>query len=266
MAAYCLRHKITTLKVFTSALNRSQPERWGCDLPRHRLYRDTRTGLENYYGDQNVASPKRAITMDDLRAFRSVLDLRYFEHARDWCACLLAFFGLLRIGEYMDSGLRFSHVQSTRHGLDITIPFSKTSRVPAVVSVAARSDELCPARAFVLVRRVLSGSRSPVLTRTPHCSSLASATGLVIQPMSEPSSSVASALSSRLPFLVATRHDMQVTRFVAAELLQFSLAGVPSGRHSASRPMELGHIPSIHRLRLQPSRSPHRHSCPTLVA
>lgn len=148
LAAYCLGHKITTLKVFTSALNRLSQERWGRDLPRHRLYQDTRTGLENYYGDQNVASPKRAITMDDLRAFHSILDLRYFENARDWCACLLAFFGLLRIGEYMNSGLRFSHVQLTPYGLDVTVPFSKTSRLPATVTLATRSDELCPVRAF----------------------------------------------------------------------------------------------------------------------
>jgi hypothetical protein len=227
MAVYCTRHKITTLKVFVSALNRYSLTRWSRDLPRGRLYQDTRTGLENYYGDQNIASPKRAITMDDLRAFHALLDLRYFEHARDWCACLLAFFGLLRIGEYMDSGLRFSHVQSTQHGLDITIPFSKTSRVPAVISVSARSDELCPARAFSTYTAFFPALRLPAHPYSPlFITRLCDRT--VIQPLSESEfiSRVRSLILAAFPGRDATRYAGHSFRRGGATALQ--LAGVPS--------------------------------------
>ena len=48
--------------------------------------------------------------MNDLRAIRRELDLQYFEHARDWSACLIAFFSIPRINKYVAGGLRFSHV------------------------------------------------------------------------------------------------------------------------------------------------------------
>jgi hypothetical protein len=105
-------------------------------------------GIQNYYGNV-VSTPKAALLLEDLRAFALHLDCRYFEHARDWCACLLAFFGLLRIGEYMGGRLRRGDVQVAADCVNITITHSKTSSVSTVVSVAARSDSLCPLRALV---------------------------------------------------------------------------------------------------------------------
>ena len=86
--------------------------------------------------------------MADLTAIGRLLDDRYFEHARDWCALLMAFFGLLRISEYMDAGLRVRHVRLTAAGLDVTVYKSKTAAAPHTISVSARSDSLCPERAF----------------------------------------------------------------------------------------------------------------------
>ena len=106
------------------------------------------TGIQNYYGNV-VSTSKAALMLEDLRAFARHLDCRYFEHARDWCACLLAFFGLLRVGEYMGGGLRRGDVKIAADCVSITIMRSKTSNVPVVVSVAARSDSLCPARALL---------------------------------------------------------------------------------------------------------------------
>ena len=106
------------------------------------------TGIQNYYGNV-VSMSKAALMLEDLRAFARHLDCRYFEHARDWCACLLAFFGLLRVGEYMGGGLRRGDVKIAADCVSITIMRSKTSNVPVVVSVAARSDSLCPARALL---------------------------------------------------------------------------------------------------------------------
>lgn len=148
VAAYADSHKITTLPQFISALQYFHLRCFHCNLPRGVLFNDVQRGLDNYYADRSVVQRKQALTLNDLFAFARLLDTRYFEHARDWCACLLAFFGLLRIGEYMDAGLRHRHVQLTAYGVVVTIPFSKTSNLPATVSIAQRDDQLCPAKAL----------------------------------------------------------------------------------------------------------------------
>jgi hypothetical protein len=117
------------------------------DLPRHELFRRVMRGIENFHADQ-VATPKKAITMADLLAFHRFVDHSTFEGARNWCACTLAFFGLLRINEYSNGHLRHRHVQHTAAGVTITIAYSKTSLLPARVDLASRSDVLCPSRAL----------------------------------------------------------------------------------------------------------------------
>ena len=134
---------------------------WGVELPRLRQFDAVMTSLRNLHGNINFNTPKTALTMDDLAAIHRQLDTRYFEHARDWCACLVAFFGLLRISEYMDSGLRIQHVQSSAFSLDITIQFSKTSRAPVRISLSAREDVFCPVRAFKHYREFLTRLRLP---------------------------------------------------------------------------------------------------------
>ena len=148
MAVYANSHKITSLPTFISALNRYHRELFQVELPRTALYQQTRVGIENYYGNTAASAAKTALTLDDLCEFARHLDTRYFEHARDWCACLLAFFGLLRINEYMTSGLRHGQVRLTSYGVDITVVSSKTSKIPVVVSLTSRNDQLCPARAL----------------------------------------------------------------------------------------------------------------------
>ena len=148
MAVYANSHKITSLPTFISALNSYHRQLFQVELPRTALFQQTRVGIENYYGNTAASTAKIALTLDDLCEFARHLDTRYFEHARDWCACLLAFFGLLRINEYMNSGLRRRHVRLTSYGVDITVVRSKTSNIPVVVSLTSRDDQLCPARAL----------------------------------------------------------------------------------------------------------------------
>ena len=104
-------------------------------------------GIENFHADQ-VATPKTAITMANLLAFHALLDHSTFEGARNWCACTLAFFGLLRINEYCNGHLRFGHVQHTAAGVMIIVAYSKTSLPPARVDIASRTDILCPSLAL----------------------------------------------------------------------------------------------------------------------
>ena len=148
MAVYAHSHKITSLPTFISALNRYHRQLFQVELPRTALYQQTRVGIENYYGNTAASAAKTALTLDDLCEFARHLDTRYFEHARDWCASLLAFFGLLRINEYRNSGLRHGQVRLTSYGVDITVVRSKTSNIPVVVSLTSRNDQLRPARAL----------------------------------------------------------------------------------------------------------------------
>jgi hypothetical protein len=117
------------------------------DLPRHELFRRVMRGIQNFHADQ-VATPKTAITMADLMTYHQLLDHSTFEGARNWCACTLAFFGLLRINEYTNGHLRHRHVQLTAAGVMIVIAYSKTSLPPARIDIASRADVLCPSRAL----------------------------------------------------------------------------------------------------------------------
>jgi hypothetical protein len=148
VAAYADCHKITTVPGFISAIASATRDLFGTELPRQRLFQQMKQGLENYYGDDNFSAAKDALTLDDFRAFLSFLDTRYFEHARDWCAFLLAFFGLLRINEYMNSGLRMRHVVITSYGIDVTVVRSKTSLISVTITLSARHDLFCPVRAL----------------------------------------------------------------------------------------------------------------------
>jgi hypothetical protein len=155
-AVYASSHMFTTVPGFLSAIRQASKRRWGesFELPRGAYFEAHYTGLRNYYGNTAVSTPKAALTLLDLSDFATRMDLRYFEFARDWCACLFAFFGLLRINEYMGGALLHEHVSVTSLGVDLIVLRSKTSNAPAVVSISARDDALCPARAY----RRLQGS------------------------------------------------------------------------------------------------------------
>lgn len=145
---YAHAHKITSLAGFISAVQQYAVSRFHPDLPRHRLFTAVKTGLENWYGDTNICQPKQAITVDDLLAFRRHLKPTNFTHCRNWCACLFAFFGLLRINEYCNGALLVKHVVVERWGVSLIIPYSKTSLIPTEVDIIKRSDVLCPLLAY----------------------------------------------------------------------------------------------------------------------
>ena len=150
MSVYATTHKVTTLNTFLSAVAHYARSRFGLntELPRHGLFTQTRAGIEKFYGDTAAPTRKAPVYLDDLCTFARLLPRDTFEGARDWCACLLAFYGLLRIREYMDAGLRIGDVRFAVYGLDIDVTYSKTSLVRTTLSVAARNDELCPSRAL----------------------------------------------------------------------------------------------------------------------
>lgn len=146
---YSFSHKITTLPSFISALAALyEMQKWR--LPRGPLFDRTKKGLQNYFAHNNVSCPKDIITMDMLSIFRSKLDLSRFDDARDWCAFLFAFFGLLRISEYTNGNLLLQDIigNAPADRVRISIPFSKTSNFPVTIDLAARADNLCPRQAL----------------------------------------------------------------------------------------------------------------------
>jgi hypothetical protein len=118
-------------------------------LPRGPLYDRVRAGLANWYGDTNFHEPSKALTVEALFAIRLSLNLTSFIDARDWCAGLLAFFGLLRINEYTCAGLLTQHVSTAPWGISLAIPFSKSSLIPTAVAIIRRDDALCPVAAYL---------------------------------------------------------------------------------------------------------------------
>jgi hypothetical protein len=152
---YATRHRITGLAGFISAISHYAMRAGYPDLPRGRTFDRVRAGLLNWYGDTNFSAPTRGFTLDDLHAIRAHLDLRVFADARDWCAALFAFFGLLRIKEYTCSGLLREHVTVHPWGINLAIPFSKTSLIPTAVAIIRRDDSLCPVDAHKAYSRLL---------------------------------------------------------------------------------------------------------------
>ena len=127
---YVQQHRVTGLAGFVSAIAHHAMRMGHPDLPRGRTFDRVKAGILNWFGHDNVARPARGFTLDDLRAIRAQVDLRVFADARDWCAALFAFFGLLRIKEYTCAGLLREHVSVHPWGISLAIPFSKTSPHP----------------------------------------------------------------------------------------------------------------------------------------
>lgn len=161
IAAYCSNHKITTLPAFVSALSNLAKQQHHPELPRYDTYQQVVAGLKNYYGDTNASAPKTALTLSDLCAIHAHISHATFEGARDWCACLFAFFGLLRINEYMNGGLQAQHVRRTVSGISLQITFSKTSLLPTTIDIISRDDELCPSRAYTTYMAFFSSPLRP---------------------------------------------------------------------------------------------------------
>ena len=158
---YAQQNRITSLAGFVSAIAHYAMCQGFPDLPRGRTFDRVKAGLLNWHGDTNYSQPKRGFTVADLRAIRAHIDLSAFADARDWCAAIFAFYGLLRVREYTCSGLLRQHVTRYEWGISLAVPFSKTSLIPAAVSLVRRGDELCPVAAYrAYVRHLPSRLRS----------------------------------------------------------------------------------------------------------
>lgn len=67
----------------------------------------------------------------------------------------------------MNDGLQYQHVQLHNQGITLTITFSKTSLVPALVDMVRQDDDLCPVRAFSAYSAFLHAGSHPPAPSSP---------------------------------------------------------------------------------------------------
>jgi len=173
---FCSQRSVQGLATYVSALQWWHTVSGFGPLHRGGLYSRVRKGLGNVYGQFDKAEPAFALSLHQVYEFFPHLSLRAFDDARNWCALLFGFFGLLRVGEYTSASsakvhLRVKHVAATAEGICLVVPFSKTSLTPTAVRICARGDILCPVAAY---RHYLSFFRrprspdEPFFTTSPH--------------------------------------------------------------------------------------------------
>lgn len=176
---FCAQWSSTSLKVFMAAVRRWQQHTFGVkDLPRDVAWGELRRGIRRVYASVDVPRQAAPFSLEHLASLHDKLDLSRFASLRFWCMSLFAFFGVFRISEYASGRLRAADVQLVRVGgaakwaLVVTVQFSKASFVPQEVFLSARSDCLCPVRAWLVYRarlsaRVISLPSAPAFVLSP---------------------------------------------------------------------------------------------------
>jgi integrase len=150
---FCSQRAVTGLGNYCSALQWWHSASGFGPLPRNGLFYRVSRGLKNVYGQFDKEEPAFAISLEQIDAIRSFVDLRSFEGARNWCALLFGFYGLLRAGEYTAPNiakvrLRVKHVRAGSDGIELVVPYSKTSLTATTIRICARGDILCPVAAY----------------------------------------------------------------------------------------------------------------------
>lgn len=176
MIFYAKSHKITTLPQFISAVSNWHLEHELGELPRNRQFKKVQKGLHNVFGLSDESKPMAALTIEDLAVIHAKMvkngQIFTFEGCRDWLCYIMAFFGLLRIHEYIGENLKFGHVELKSWGLQILVQFSKTNPRPVKVRLVTRNDFLDPTQAYInyvaWIPKKLQHSNLPFVLS--HCS------------------------------------------------------------------------------------------------
>ena len=175
-ACYCHNHHISTLPGFLRGAEYTLRARTSPPLPHGERSTTAFVGLKKYHSATATTRQAKAISIQDLQAIRSSLDLAHFDQSRDWFTYLLAFFGLLRISEFTGSNsLLWRHVtmgvdaDTAKKFLQVTVPFSKTSSLPHSLFISEQGDALCPVAAFIRYHSAAGQHQrdSPLLLSAP---------------------------------------------------------------------------------------------------
>jgi hypothetical protein len=161
---FCCRWSLNSLRVFIAAVRDWQQRDFNvADLPRSHAYEAVRRGLTKLLASIDAPRPKHPMTEPLLLRLVEHLDLSRFSACRSWAMSLFAFYGVFRISEYATGRLRMEDVcvfrlASGGWAVQVTIQFSKTDDSSSDVVMVARSDALCPVRAWLRYRFMLHSS------------------------------------------------------------------------------------------------------------
>jgi hypothetical protein len=136
-------------------------------LPRGEFFKKNLAGLQNIFGSVDKVIRATPLTETHLRALYNILDHTKKTDAILWCSYVFAFQGLLRLSEFSNKRMKLKHVTRTSHGLQLTVPFSKTDLTPTNIQLVQRDDILCPVKAFDNAKRFLSDKpKTPIFSFT----------------------------------------------------------------------------------------------------
>jgi len=161
---FCHSHSVNSLTGFLSGVESFLRSNGLPPLPRFNIYKEMRSGLTNLFGQIDKSVPAPTLDINDIKRLRRSLDLRRHGDALFWCVITIALQGLLRAGEFVAGRLCWGDLLRQPWGLQLTVPFSKTSPQPTDIALVRRDDWFCPVWA---TNHLLSFGRSHLLPSTP---------------------------------------------------------------------------------------------------
>ena len=137
-------HSVESLKGDFSAVQDLYTRLGLGDLPRGDLFTAVKRSMEALLQEADKPKPSHAFTEDELRRMRRVLDLSDPTHATFWAMCLMGFWGVLRIGSYVDGNMARGDVSGAALPPHATFFIRRNKGQPSYqLAVAARDDDLC---------------------------------------------------------------------------------------------------------------------------
>lgn len=152
---FCHSHSVGSLTGFLSGVEQHRRGVGLPPLPRFEAYKEMRAGLTNVFGRIDKAAPAPTLSLGDLLRIRLSLDLRRRDDSLFWCLLVLGIQGLLRAGEMVAGRLRWGDFSYAEDGLQLTIPFSKSTPHPVDLFLVRRGDWFCPCWAVDHLRSLL---------------------------------------------------------------------------------------------------------------
>lgn len=113
------------------------------ELPRGKLFKATKKAAEKWLAASDATKQKHAITINELLAIKSHLNLQLYYELAFTTALFVAFWALLRGSEFTNGALQWEDVAIHDWGMATTVRHSKNHDDPQTVFVARRADSAC---------------------------------------------------------------------------------------------------------------------------
>ena len=163
-------HSTSTLKGDMSAVQKLFHRLGLGDLPRGEVFKAVEKAMSSIFREADRTNPAYAFTENDMRKIRSVLDLSKKAHATFWAACTVAFWAILRVGDYTgwralgngvwEPQLMVKDLRSFEHFSDVAVKDPKNGGPSYRSAMAKRTDDLCSSGAVEVMLALESPGRS----------------------------------------------------------------------------------------------------------